>query len=107
MNNIDILEEKEKKAIRMCDVLFISLDEIYKDGAQEYRMYYKTIKNLIETLIAKNKELKEQEDYTSVYLKGVYDEREKWQNKIKAKIEEVKDGTYDAKIVLQSLLGKE
>ena len=28
-------------------------------------------------------------------------------DKIKAKIEEVKDGTYDAKIVLQSLLEKE
>lgn len=31
----------------------------------------------------------------------------KWENKIKAKIEEVKDGTFDAKIVLQSLLEKE
>ena len=31
----------------------------------------------------------------------------KWEDKIKAKIEEVKDGTYDAKIVLQSLLEKE
>ena len=29
------------------------------------------------------------------------------EDKIKAKIEEVKDGTYDAKIVLQSLLEKE
>lgn len=32
---------------------------------------------------------------------------EKLQDKIKAKIEEVKDGTFDAKIVLQSLLEKE
>ena len=32
---------------------------------------------------------------------------EKLQDKIKAKIEEVKDGTYDAKIVLQSLLNEE
>ena len=31
----------------------------------------------------------------------------KLEDKIKAKIEEVKDGTYDAKIVLQSLLEKE
>ena len=31
----------------------------------------------------------------------------KWEDKIKTKIEEVKDGTYDAKIVLQSLLEKE
>ncbi len=28
-------------------------------------------------------------------------------DKIKAKIEEVKDGTYDAKIILESLLEKE
>ena len=59
IKNILELSKKEKKAIRMCDVLFISLDEIYKDGAQEYRMYYKTIKNLIENLISENKELKE------------------------------------------------
>ena len=32
---------------------------------------------------------------------------ESLQDKIKAKIEEVKDGTFDAKIVLQSLLEKE
>ena len=32
---------------------------------------------------------------------------EKLKDKIKAKIEEVKDGTFDAKIVLQSLLEKE
>ena len=32
---------------------------------------------------------------------------EEWNDKIKAKIEEVKDGTFDAKIVLQSLLEKE
>ena len=31
----------------------------------------------------------------------------KWEDTIKAKIEEVKDGTYDAKIDLQSLLEKE
>ena len=41
------------------------------------------------------------------YKKG-YDMNNKfWKDKIKAKIEEVKDGIYDAKIVLQSLLEKE
>ena len=30
-----------------------------------------------------------EEDYTSVYLKGVYDERDKWKSKIKEKIEEL------------------
>ena len=42
------------------------------------------------------------------YRIEVIDERELIsKDKIKAKIEEVKDGTYDAKIVLQSLLEKE
>lgn len=31
-------------------------------------------------------------------------EKKRWKNKIKAKIEEIKDGTYDAKIILQKLL---
>lgn len=32
-----------------------------------------------------------EEDYTSVYLKGVYDERDKWKSKIKEKIEELRE----------------
>lgn len=44
----------------------------------------------------------------NIYLHfGKILEGKKWKDKIKAKIEEVKDGTYDAKIVLQSLLEKE
>ena len=31
-----------------------------------------------------------EEDYMSVYLKGVYDERDKWKSKVKEKIEELK-----------------
>lgn len=31
-------------------------------------------------------------------------EKKRWKNKIKSKIEELKDGTYDAKIILQKLL---
>lgn len=46
-------------------------------------------------------------DLTTVYLNGFYDGEKKVKDKIKAKIEEVKDGTFDAKIVLQSLLEKE
>lgn len=40
-------------------------------------------------------------------LKEYYQENYTPNDKIKAKIEEVKDGTYDAKIVLESLLEKE
>ena len=38
--------------------------------------------------------------------KEIQDRDKKWEDKIKAKIEEVSNGTFDAKIVLQSLLKK-
>ena len=44
-------------------------------------------KNNLENLIKAYKEL--EEDLTSVYLKGVYDERDKWKIKVKKKIEEI------------------
>ena len=44
----------------------------------------------------------------NIYLQfGEITEKKRWQDKIKAKIEEVSNGTFDAKIVLQSLLEKE
>ena len=59
----------------------------------------------IETLLAEFERLEDlEDDLTTVYLNGVYDGEKKVEDKIKAKIEEVKDGTYDAKIVLQSFL---
>ena len=62
----------------------------------------------IETLLAEFERLEDlEDDLTTVYLNGVYDGEKKVKDKIKAKIEEVKDGTFDAKIVLQSLLEKE
>lgn len=52
-----------------------------------------------------------EEDYMSVYLKGVYDERDRWKSKVKEKIEELeamsisKDIYYDdIKRLLQELL---
>lgn len=51
----------------------------------------------LRNLINRNKEI--EEDYTSVYLKGVYDERDKWKSKIKEKIEELKEkGESDLRI---------
>ena len=47
------------------------------------------------------------EKYDEYNIKLIENNDKKWKDKIKAKIEEVKDGTYDAKIVLQSLLEKE
>ena len=64
---------------------------------------------LLQTIVDENNRLEDIEDrkvqieYNNVFNKGV----KSVEDKIKAKIEEVKDGTYDAKIVLQSLLEKE
>ena len=45
--------------------------------------------------------------YLEDFLKEIIKKEYISKDKIKAKIEEVKDGTYDAKIVLQSLLNEE
>ena len=45
--------------------------------------------------------------YLEDFLKEIIKKEYISKDKIKAKIEEVKDGTYDAKIVLESLLEKE
>lgn len=45
--------------------------------------------------------------YGKGFYEGQMQERKYWQDKIKAKIKEVKDGAFDAKIVLQLLLEKE
>ena len=70
----------------------------------------KTLVNLIEKqqkeieeLKAKNKIL----EAISLSFNEIQDRDKHWKDKIKAKIEEVSDGTYDAKIVLQSLLKEE
>ena len=52
-------------------------------------------------------ELKEKKGYHLGFIAGGIAKKYEIQDKIKAKIEEVKDGTYDAKIVLESLLEKE
>lgn len=72
---------------------------------KEFQML-KILVNLIEKQSKEIEELKNA-DLTTVYLNGFYDGEKKIEDKIKAKIEEVKDGTFDAKIVLQSLLEKE
>lgn len=43
--------------------------------------------------LEKEKE-KNEKDYTSVYLKGVYDERGKWRDKIKERYEKLKHYDY-------------
>ncbi len=74
---------------------------------------YDSLKTILEFFIEQEKENKKyiikmtDKQYSRVIELVEYDINKKWEDKIKAKIEEVKDGTYDAKIVLQSLLEKE
>ena len=95
------MTDKEKKAI-----------ELLKQPPDFSLSYYKrenaidTILNLIEKQSKEIEELKKPKYVinceTNEITKLTNDFVSK--DKIKAKIEEVKDGTYDAKIVLQSLL---
>ena len=96
------LIEKQSKEIE-------ELKEERKSYAEEYIhnnpwLYKQLNENYILRVESEQKERK-------AWIKGTNDADElcnkKWEDKIKAKIEEVKDGTYDAKIVLQSLLEKE
>lgn len=74
---------------------------------------YDSLKTILEFFIEQEKENKKyiikmtDEQYSKVIGLVELDTNKKWEDKIKTKIEEVKDGTYDAKIVLQSLLEKE
>ena len=63
---------------------------------------YKNLKEIEENHRKENGELREQvkeleEDLTSVYLKGVYDERDKWIALVKEKIEEINKAYEDSK----------
>ena len=88
---IEELKENNKK---LTDEYLIQRDLINPDFLKDY----------ISKEEAEQKEKKAYIDGTNIADKLC---NEKWERKIKAKIEEVKDGTYDAKIVLQSLLEKE
>lgn len=67
----------------------------------EDKDYSKKVKQSIENLIARYKELEKQmgKDLDVVYIKGVYDERDKWKSKVKEKIEwleEISDNGINA-----------
>ena len=69
--------------------------ENYKGSYKMGYFYYKDIQQAIEHILSDYKRvLKENEelkniDLTTVYLKGVADEKERWRNKIREKIEEL------------------
>lgn len=58
MNNIDILEEKEKEAIKDLEE-YLHWEELQGFSMLPRDKHIETLLNLVETLIAENKELKE------------------------------------------------
>ena len=101
-----MLSDEEKKAIERLIIYKDKIkDELYPIIDFEEEKAIGVVLNLIEKQQKEIEELKKYEKY--------YEEMEEVNkkfiavDKIKAKIEEVKDGTYDAKIVLESLLEKE
>ena len=63
---------------------------------------YQDLKEIEESHRKENGELRErvkelEEDLTSVYLKGIYDERDKWIALVKEKIEEINKAYEDSK----------
>ena len=93
---IEVIDERE----------LISKDKIKEILGIEEDINNEKLLSLLQTIVDENARLEDIEDrkvqieYNNVFNKGV----KSVEDKIKAKIEEVKDGTYDAKIVLQSLL---
>ena len=96
---IEVIDERE----------LISKDKIKEILGIEEDINNEKLLSLLQTIVDENARLEDIEDrkvqieYNNVFNKGV----KSVEDKIKAKIEEVKDGTYDAKIVLESLLEKE
>lgn len=107
---IDGMKEDRRIAVEeIQEQYFISKDKIKEILGIEEKIDNEKLLSLLQTIVDENARLEDIEDrkvqieYNNVFNKGV----KSVEDKIKAKIEEVKDGTFDAKIVLQSLLEKE
>ena len=113
-----MLSDEEKKAIeRFKNFIYTYQDvieDVYsdyeeKESAKEYQEVSEKILNLIEKQSKEIEELKKPKYVINCETNEITELTNDFvsKDKIKAKIEEVKDGTYDAKIVLQSLLNEE
>lgn len=98
------MTDEEKKAIEMLK----NYDN--EDNLHKIHQSIDVVLNLIEKQQKEIETLNEKiKNYTiedeKIFLQvGKILEKKRWQDKIKSKIEELKDGIYDAKIVLQKLL---
>ena len=118
--------ENQKKELAILNAKQIEFNKLV-NTVNSYKGQFKRQQKELEELKEKNKHITKEtvEFVNSHYIsKGESAQKEKqayidgtnaadklcnkkWKDKIKAKIEEVSNGTYDAKIVLQSLLEKE
>ena len=110
IEELKTINQMQKYRIEVIDERDLISKDIIKEilGIEE-NIDNEKLLSLLQTIVDENSRLEDIEDrkvqieYNNVFNKGV----KSVEDKIKAKIEEVKDGTYDAKIVLQSLLEKE
>ena len=105
------MTDEEKKAI---EGLEWSQQQMRLGNLPDYDQgHYADIRILLNLIEKQSKEIEELNSDLEVFKRAltdievVYNKNYTSNDKIKAKIEEVKDGTFDAKIVLQSLLEKE
>ena len=114
------MTDEEKEAIEDCDRIFINLDDyMSEDSANDYRISYLTLTNLIEKQAKEIEELKMQLEVEKIDNK--YNQEEAFEEmipryKIKAKIKVLKiekEKYFEKQViqheieVLQSLLEKE
>ena len=103
-----MLSDEEKKAIERLNIYKEKIkDELYPILDFEEEKAIGVVLNLIEKQQKEIEELKANKGYHLGFIDGGIAKRYEYEDKIKAKIEEVSNGTYDAKIVLESLLEKE
>jgi len=99
-----MLSDEEKEALEILELYF------GENSALNITKYVNIVLNLIEKQSKEIEELKTKNkilEAISLSFNEIQDRDKHWKDKIKAKTEEVNDGTYDAKIVLQSLLKEE
>ena len=97
------MSDEEKKAI---EYLKNRLEILHNNTQWATENSIKIVLNLIEKQSKEIEELKANKGYHLGFIDGGIAKRYEYEDKLKAKIEEVSNGTYDAKIVLESLFRK-
>ena len=102
-----MLSDEEKKAIERLNIYKEKIkDELYPIKDFEEEKAIGVVLNLIEKQSKEIEELNKSDESKEQSSMKYYNLYKELVDKIKAKIEEVSNGTYDAKIVLESLLEK-